>query len=56
MENHPLRGAGPSCHGSGPHADTVKVSHDLPTAFSPSVPGMDEWGSVWKSLHAELGD
>ncbi len=41
---------------AGPHADTVKVSHDLPTAFSPSVPGMDEWGSVWKSLHAELGD
>lgn len=41
---------------AGRYADTVKVSHGRPKAFQPSEPGMDEWGSVWKSLHAELGD
>ena len=41
---------------AGPHADTVKVSHDLPTAFSPSVPGMDGWGPVWDSPQAGVGD
>jgi len=40
----------------GADADVVSVGCGRARDFTPSTPGMDEWGCVWKSLRPEQGD